>query len=164
MRITFITFILLTAVLRGYSQAADQGVGAIGLVVSDIERSEKFYTDILGFIPSGGFELSETWSKEAGMSNNRPFAVKIFKKVDHPSATMLKLAYFDKVAKKKWNSGIENLSGVNYLTFYYNDLKEVVARINKAEIPIVGHVDRDSYELVIVRDPDGVFIELIVQK
>ncbi len=148
----------------GFTQAAELGTAAIGLVVSDIGASEKFYTEILGMKPSGGFELSEAWSKEAGMSNNRPFAVKTFRMKDHESATTLKLAYFDEVGKGEPVSGIDQYAGVHYLTFYVEDLSETKSNIEKAKIPLVGEVERKNYALLIIRDPDGIFIELIERK
>lgn len=145
------------------SDPADLGVAAIGLVVSDIEASEKFYTEILGMIQTGSFSLDEEWSEEAGMSEGRPFSVKMFRSVDGPSATILKLAYFDHVPKQSLPTSAATKSGVNYLTFHYNDLDPILERIEKANIDIIGKVKR-SYELVIIQDPDGVFIELVQPK
>lgn len=162
-KIAFITIILLFGQLT-YSQEApsiaDLGVAAIGLVVSDIEKSEQFYTEILGMVPHGQFKLSEEWSEDAGMSNGKPFAVKMIKMADQPSATILKLAYFENTPKGPKLPGVNVQSGVNYLTLHYNDLSEVLFRIEKAGIPIIGKVKRD-YKLVIIQDPDGVFIELV---
>ncbi|HEY9117899.1 MAG TPA: hypothetical protein VIN11_08755, partial [Roseivirga sp.] len=98
-------FLLLVGLLfthlevRAWQSNEELGVLAIGLVVSDIKASEKFYTEIVGMVPAGQFSLDEQWSKEAGAANNKPFSVKMFKMKDQPSATILKLAYFDKTAK-----------------------------------------------------------------
>ncbi|MGI9546982.1 MAG: VOC family protein [Flavobacteriaceae bacterium] len=164
MRLFVFIFICLFMPVSMYSQSAEMGVGAIGLVVSDIAASEHFYTDILGMQHIGGFELSEEWSKEAGMSNNRPFAVKSYKMVNSESATVLKLAYFDQLELSNDLQGIEQRPGVNYLTFYYQDLMNVRKRITNAKIPIVGEVERESYALLIIRDPDGVYVELIERR
>ena len=140
---------------------ADLGVAAIGFVVSDIEKSEKFYTEIIGMIPTGGFSLDEGWSAEAGAAGGKPFAVKTFKMVDGPNATTLKLAYFDKIAKRPVQEGVHSYAGVNYLTLYYHDLDEVSERIRAAGIEILGWVKRDTYQLFFIKDPDGVFVELV---
>lgn len=150
-----------SALAQNEPTEADLGVAAIGLVVSDIEKSEQFYTDILGMKPYASFELTKQWSDEAGMSNGLPFAVRMYRLVEQNSATVLKLAYFDDgVPRKAFPSGINEVSGVNYLTFHYNNLEPVLKRIRQAGIEIIGDVER-SYKLVIIRDPDGVYIELV---
>ncbi len=161
-RIGILTCLLLTSVLaKAMQNDAELGVLAIGFVVSDIEASEKFYTEIVGMVPAGQFSLDAQWSKEAGAANDKPFSVKMFKMKDKPSATILKLAYFDKTAKSKESKGIDINSGVNYLTFSYESLTPVLARIEKAGIKLVGDVKRDGYRIIFIRDPNGMFIEMI---
>ena len=77
------------------------------------------------------------------------------------SATILKLAYFEKTKKQKTKKGIDVSAGVNYLTFSYDDLTSVLTRVENAGIDIIGDVKRDNYRIIFIRDPDGVFIELI---
>jgi catechol 2,3-dioxygenase-like lactoylglutathione lyase family enzyme len=154
-------FIFSISLCSAQDSPAELGVAAIGLVVSNIETSEDFYKNVLGFEPTGGFTLDSTWSQEAGAANDNPFAVKMFKLVNAKTATILKLAYFDSVAKRPDQSGVDSYAGVNYLTFYYPDLATVNERLVNAGIEKLGWVKRDTYQLIFVRDPDGVFIELI---
>lgn len=147
-----------------FSQSnADLGVAAIGLVVSDIEISEQFYKDILGMQEFGGFSLDEQWSNEAGAADGKPFSVKQFKMKNLSSGTVLKLAYFDKTEKQADSKGININSGVNYISLYYNaiDFNEVVERISISGIEKLGWVKRESYQLVFIKDPDGIFIEIV---
>ena len=159
--ISLCIFILSSPLLS--QSNADLGVAAIGLVVSDIEQSEDFYTNIIGMREVGGFSLDKQWSMEAGAANDQPFSVKQFKLVDAPTSTILKLAYFDHTDKVAETSGIDKRPGVNYITLFYNKsgFNEVIDRVNKAGIKKIGWVKRDSYQLVFVRDPDGVFVELV---
>lgn len=164
MKYTLLLLMVVCSFFNGHAQNAELGVGAIGLVVSDLAKSEKFYVDILGFKANGGFELPKEWSEEAGMANGSSFAVKVFRLQEKETATMLKLAYFrDQVAKGEL-SGIGEKSGVNYLTFYYPSLEAVKERIMQAGLPVVGELERERYKLLIIRDPDGVFVELIELK
>jgi catechol 2,3-dioxygenase-like lactoylglutathione lyase family enzyme len=149
---------------KAWQNDAELGVLAIGFVVSDIEASEKFYTDIIGMSPSGQFTLDNEWSKDAGAANDKPFSVKMFKMKNQPSATILKLAYFEKTNKQKVKKGIDVRAGVNYLTFSYDSLIPVLDRIKNAGIKLVGDVKRDGYRIVFIKDPDGMFIELIERK
>lgn len=153
--------IIITIPCFTQDSPADLGVAAIGLVVSDIEKSEKFYTEIIGMVPAGSFSLDATWSKEAGAANDRPFSVKMFKMVDGKSATILKLAYFDSVGPRPEQSGVDVMAGVNYITLHYDSLDEVVKRIDEAGIKRLGWVKREGYQLIFIRDPDGLFVELV---
>lgn len=159
--IFFLVLFLSFHLSQAYQDDAELGVLAIGFVVSDIGTSEKFYTEVIGMVPTGQFSLDNQWSKEAGAANDKPFSVKMFKMKNRASATILKLAYFEKTKKQKTKKGIDVSSGVNYLTFSYDDLTAVLGRIENAGIKIVGDVIRDNYRIVFIRDPDGMFIELI---
>ncbi len=154
-------FSLLTISAHSQESSAEMGVTAVGIVVSDIEKSEAFYTDLLGMVPAGSFSLDEQWSKEAGAANGRPFKVKMFKMVDRNTATIFKLAYFDKVKARPKQTGVDSNAGVNYLTLNYSDLEPVRKRLEAAGITPLGWVKRDTYQLFFVRDPDGIFIELV---
>jgi len=147
--------------LSAWQNDEELGVLAVGLVVSDIEASEKFYTQIVGMQPTIEFSLDELWSKEAGAANDKPFSVKMFKMKNKASATILKLAYFDKTKKQKVRDGIDKLSGVNYLTFSYTSLDPVIQRIENAGIEIIGDVKRENYRIIFIKDPDGIYIEMI---
>lgn len=140
---------------------AELGVMAVGLVVSDIEASEKFYTEVLGMVPSGQFSLDETWSKEAGAANDKPFSVKMFKLQNKNTATTLKLAYFNETDQRPESKGVDTYAGVNYLTLYYENIYEVIDRVDQAGIPRLGWVKREGYQLVFIQDPDGVYIEIV---
>lgn len=163
MKRTLIVILVLSLYLNvsAWQSDAELGVLAIGFVVSDIEASEKFYTEIIGMVPAGQFSLDDQWSKEAGAASEKPFSVKMFKMKHRASATILKLAYFEKTKKQKVKKGIDDSSGVNYLTFSYDDFTPVLTRIENAGIAIIGDVKRDNYRILFIRDPDGMFIELI---
>jgi catechol 2,3-dioxygenase-like lactoylglutathione lyase family enzyme len=155
--------VFMTLNVFGQESPAELGVAAIGYVVADIEASEQFYTEIIGMTPAGSFSLDKEWSKEAGAANNRPFSVKMFKMQDRKTATILKLAYFDRTDKRPDQSGVDSNAGVNYLTLNYGkkDFEEVVSRIKKANIDIIGWVKRDGYQLLFIKDPDGIFVEIV---
>lgn len=160
-----IAFAFLSAsTVKGQQTPAELGVGAVGLVVSDMAASKHFYVDVLGFSRTGGFSLDKEWSSEAGFTDGKPFSVEVLKLVDNPSATVLKLADFASVPSAELRDNISGISGANYLTFNYPHLGDVLSRIENEGIQIWGHVERPSYQVVIVRDPDGVFIELVAPK
>ncbi len=155
----WIPALFLIVVLPVWSQS--DALGAIGYVVQDIERSEAFYTEIIGMQPAGSFSLDSIWSREAGAAGQKPFSVRMFRLGSDPDATVLKLAYFDQTAPRPPQNGIHTPAGINYLTLNYSSLQEVVHRVKKAGIPILGYVRREGYQLLFIRDPDGLFIELV---
>lgn len=136
-------------------------IAAIGYVVRDIDRSEAFYTKVLGMQEAGGFSLDTAWSREAGAASGRPFSVRQFRLGEGSGATLLKLAYFKASEPRPSQEGLDTPAGVNYLTLAYPELEPVVARLREAGVPILGHVRREGYQLVFIRDPDGLFIELV---
>ncbi len=156
-----IIFLLLLCGVVSTVAAQQPQIGAIGYVVTDIDRSQSFYTEVLGMLPAGGFSLDSTWSREAGAASGRPFSVRQFRLGDGPGATVLKLAYFGDSHARPPQNGLDSPAGVNYLTLTYPDLTPVVERVKKAGIPILGTVRRNSYQLIFIRDPDGLFIELV---
>ncbi|TDQ33367.1 VOC family protein [Zeaxanthinibacter enoshimensis] len=145
---------------------AKLGVAAIGIVVSDINASLDFYKNVLGMVEVGEFELDADWSAEAGAANNQPFKVKRLKQKDNPAATEIKLAYFEEPVKRSDLGGINDRAGVNYLTFYYSakDFQKILDQSKKFNIQKLGWVKRDAYQLVFLRDPDNVFIEIVSRK
>lgn len=155
------SFLLLLCGVVCTAAAQQAQIGAIGYVVTNIDRSQAFYTEVLGMLPAGDFALDSTWSREAGAASGRPFSVRQFRLGDGPGTTVLKLAYFGGSQPRPSQQGLDSPAGVNYLTLTYPDLAPVVARLKKAGIPILGTVQRDSYQLVFIRDPDGLFVELV---
>jgi catechol 2,3-dioxygenase-like lactoylglutathione lyase family enzyme len=151
----------LSCLVAFSSWAQTDRISAIGYVVEDIDRSETFYTEVLGMRPAGSFSLDATWSREAGAAGGRPFSVKMFRLGDGPDATLLKLAYFESTTPRPLQEGLDTPAGVNYLTLNYGDLQPVVDRLREAGTPVVGYVRRENYQLLFIRDPDGLYIELV---
>lgn len=158
--ISFIAFLSIFSAAQAQSDA-ELGVAAIGLVVSDLQASEQFYKEIVEMEEVRQFSLDQTWAQDAGASNGKPFSVKMLKQKNRPSATVLKLAYFDQMRKRPEQSGVDVQSGVNYLTFSYDaeGFEALMGRLEKAGIERLGMVERDRYRLFFVKDPDGIFIE-----
>ncbi|MEJ2163395.1 MAG: VOC family protein [Robiginitalea sp.] len=149
----------LCTLLKVFPQS--EGISAIGYVVENINSSVEFYTNVIGMEPAGSFDLDSDWSRDAGAAGNKPFSVKMFRLGSGPEATVLKLAYFKQSAPRVAQNALDSPAGINYITLKYQNLHPVVRRAKEAGIPILGHVIRDSYQLVFIRDPDGLFLELV---
>ncbi len=87
----------------------------------------------------------------------------MFALVETPSATTLKLAYFEEMQSRSRPTGIDVQPGVNYITLNYTEdgFNNVIKRIDSAGIQKTGWVKRDNYQLFFLQDPDGVFVEIV---
>ncbi|MFH1722666.1 MAG: VOC family protein, partial [Candidatus Altiarchaeota archaeon] len=50
----------------------------VGVVVSDVEKSAKFYTEALGFTELGGFDVSKEMGGDSGLVDYQAFHVRQF--------------------------------------------------------------------------------------
>lgn len=141
----------------------------IGMVVSDIEKSVKFYTEVLGLKEVTGFSVPGEYAGKVGLSDNQKLDVRVLTLGDGQGATKLKLMQFPKVeSKKPRNRFIHTTLGVSYITLHVTDTKAAVARLKKHEVKTLKKSPLplppplpSSVFLTMVRDPDGNFVELV---
>lgn len=144
----------------------------LGVVVSDIDKSAQFYTEVIGFKEIKGFEVNGHFAADAGLTNGKPLNIRVFVLGDDPSATKLKLMQIKGVdMKKSDNHFIHSQSGFRYLTIYINDTNTALERMKKAGVKAIGkgtnEIPADIAKgmfLTIIRDPDGNFVELVGPK
>jgi len=144
----------------------------LGVVVSDVEKSAKFYTEAVGFTEIDGFSVPGDFAAEAGLTDSQPLTIRVFVLGEGASATRLKLMQLPQVdSKKSDNSFIHSQLGFSYLTIYINDTGAAMARLTKAGVkPIAkGPVALpegfpEGVFLTVVRDPDGNLVELVGPK
>ena len=79
MVIAAITYIPL---LKAESEFSSSTIG-IGVVVSDLERSLNFYTQVIGMKKAGEFDVNEDFAKRSGLSGGIAFHVDVLKLEDH---------------------------------------------------------------------------------
>jgi len=137
----------------------------IGVVVSDVEKAAKFYTQALGFTETGGFDVPGQMAGDTGLTDNKPFKVRTFNLGKEPTATTLKIMQIpDAGSKKVDNQYIGSSLGFRYLTVLVADLTKTVERLKQLQVSPVKPPYRlgggNSY-LILVKDPDGNTIELI---
>lgn len=141
----------------------------LGMVVSDLEASAKFYKEVIGFTEAPGFSVPADFCADAGLTDAKQLDIRVFVLGDSSSATKLKLMELPDVASKKSdNRFIHSQLGYSYLTIYVADADAAQSRLKKAGIrPLAkGPVPLPAglpagMTLAVVRDPDGNLIELI---
>ncbi len=135
----------------------------IGLVVSDVEKAAKFYTQALGFTETGSFDVAAQMASDTGLTDNKPFTVRTFALAKQPTATNLKIMQIPG-SKTVDNQNIGSSLGFRYLTVFVTDLAKVVERLKQQGIAPVKPpypLSGSSNRLALVKDPDGNIIELI---
>lgn len=166
---------IVAGLLAAGAAAPGAGKGAftrttidIGVVVSDVEKSAKFYTEALGFTEAGGFDVSKEMGGDSGLTDYQPFGVKQLVLANEASATRVKLMDFPGVKSKKVNNKYINSSlGFSYLTIFVSDTTAAVERVKKAGVTPVKEpyqLGTSNNYLTLVKDPDGNIIELVGPK
>ncbi len=141
----------------------------VGCVVTDIDKSVRFYTEGIGFREAKGFEVPSDVARDAGLTDMRPLAVRVLVLGDDATATKLKLMQIAGTLPRTGdNDFIHSHTGFRYLTIMVTDTEAVLARLEKLGAkPIAkGPVDlpdslAPGLSLTCVRDPDGNIVELI---
>ena len=136
----------------------------LGMVVGDVEKTAVFYREVLGFKELSGFDVSAQMADDTGLTDNRPFKVRVFALGDEPTATKLKIMTIPGAGLKKVdNQYIGSSLGFRYLTINVADLTRPLERLKQHGVAPVKEPYRlggNSY-LILVKDPDGNTVELI---
>lgn len=146
----------------------------LGVVLSDIEKSVKFYTEACGFTENPGFGVPGGFSADAGLTDGAPLDIKVLTLGSAETATKLKLMQVKgtkKPAAKGANDLIHSQYGFRYLTIMVTDMTASLARLEKAGVKPIAKTPiaipatiADGMYLTIVRDPDGNMVELVGPK
>jgi len=137
----------------------------IGIVARDAAASAKFYTNALGFTEVQGFSVSGELGRKIGLIDGHPVNVRVFVLGQGDLATRIKLLSFpDAPGKPADQSFIHSTLGIRYLTIYVASVEKALERLRKAGVKPIGETPVDlggGTKIIVVRDPDGNFIELI---
>jgi catechol 2,3-dioxygenase-like lactoylglutathione lyase family enzyme len=141
----------------------------LGCVVSDIDKSVRFYTEGIGFRELEGFEVPTSLATDAGLTDSRPLAIRVLVLGEGPEATKLKLMQVAGTLPRTGdNEFIHSHTGFRYLTIMVADTDAALARLEKlgvkpiAKSPIaLPESLAPGMHLTCVRDPDGNLVELL---
>ena len=166
---TFLLLIILVIASTGISQAQSEFSSTtigIGVVVSDLDKSLDFYTDVIGLKKVGGFDVNEDFAKKSGLTGGLPMKVVILKLEDKPEATQWKLMSFGKKAPAPLPRYVQDVVGISYITINVTNLNPFLERINEHGVKLLGETpvplgSSGEMHFVLVSDPDGTLIELI---
>ena len=143
------------------------GVIDLGLVVRDLDKSAKFYTEVVGLKEVNGFKVPGKVTGDFGLTDNQDVTARVFVATNaagKPSSKLKMMAFPKAQGKASDQKFIHSTLGVSYLTLFVNDMSVVMARLKKAGVKTLGKTPAPiggGNLLTVFRDPDGNFIELI---
>jgi catechol 2,3-dioxygenase-like lactoylglutathione lyase family enzyme len=141
----------------------------LGMVVTDLEKSVRFYTDAIGFREMKGFDVPATLATDSGLTDGKPLSIRVLVLGEGPDATNLKLMSVAGTAPRTGdNEFIHSHTGFRYLTIMVADTKAALARLAehgvkplaKSPAPLPDSLGAGMF-LTCVRDPDGNIVELL---
>ncbi len=144
----------------------------LGTLVSNLDKSVKFYTEAIGFKEGAPFSVSAEFCADAGLTDKQSLSIRTLKLGEGETATTLKLMEVPQAnPKKNDNAFIHSQLGFRYLTIYVTDADAALARLQKAGVKPLGKGPMPlppglpaGMALMVVRDPDGNLVELIGPK
>jgi lactoylglutathione lyase len=129
--------------------------------VSDLERSRRFYTEVLGFEIVAEFDFDDPQTARVMEIPEARFTG-IFMKRDGMRIELI--GFRNPPPDRTLRMRAANEVGHSHLSFYVTDLERTVAELRAQGVPI----DEDSravllngIECCVIRDPDGFPIELV---
>lgn len=129
--------------------------------VSDIERSRRFYTDVLGFEVVAEFDFDDAATAQVMDLPGCRFKG-IFMKRDGMRIELI--GFSQPLPERAHRKRAANEIGHSHLSFYVTDLDASLAELVAKGVEIERHtraVLAGGIECCVVRDPDGFPIELV---
>ena len=162
------SLIFVSSIIYGFKKISSPvKVMSIGVIVSDLDESYKFYTDIIGMEKESTYQMTSETSTEYGINSGKEFnIINLRMKCDGYS-----LRY--KLNKTKGNIpdipfsneneyyGFEKI-GTNYFSIDVNEneVDTYIERLNRNDIKYKLLVFPNDYKVILVHDPDGVLLEI----
>ena len=141
----------------------------LGAVVSDLEKSVRFYTEGIGFRELKGFDVSADIAAAAGLTDSKPLSIRVLVLGEGPEATKLKLMQVAGMSPRTGDTDfIHSHTGFRYLTISVNDMTAALERLATLDVKPLAKSPvalpeslAPGMALACVRDPDGNIVELL---
>jgi glyoxylase I family protein len=146
-----------------------RAIDHINIVVADLERSIRFYTEVLGFKKTKEAYLEGEWiDRIVGLRGVKARAAFIVAPAGEPRIELLE--YAAPKGESNATNSQANTFGLRHIALRVDNMKATVARLREAGVTVfsdpvrvpAGVVQHDAGDktLVYFLDPDGVILEL----
>lgn len=146
-----------------------RAIDHINIVVRDLERSVRFYCDVLGFTKTKEAYLEGEWIERfVGLRGVKARAVFVVAPDGEPRIELLQ--YFAPEGVAREENSRPNTIGLRHFALRVDDIGAMVGKLRAAGVTVLsepvrvppGVVQHDAGEktLVYFLDPDGVILEL----
>lgn len=141
----------------------------VGLCVSDVEKSVKFYTEVLGFRELAAFDAPAQFLTDVGLTKELGAHIQVVALGDGPTATKIKLMQFKTApGARQDQSYLHSTYGIRYFTISVKDVNASVKHATEHGGKLVAKSPQPLPEgfpaglgLANFRDPDGNIVELV---
>lgn len=134
----------------------------LGLCVSDLDRSVRFYCDGLGFTQGGGFDLKSTPANGLDRALEVDGPARLRSQWISHGALQIELLSFAEPEVGETPSAHRNHRGLTHLAFTVDDVDAAAQRLVEYGGTVLDATrSNPGVELVFVADPDGVRVELM---
>jgi catechol 2,3-dioxygenase-like lactoylglutathione lyase family enzyme len=141
------------------SDAATFTVSHIGICVSDLERSLRFYCDGLGFSIAEGHAIGNEFADALEV----PRQVDLTSQFIRIEGLSIELLHYRSPGTHSHPSASRNQLGLTHLSFVVADLDASLDRLvaSGGTLLEATRTKQEGIELLFVADPDGVRVELM---
>lgn len=137
---------------------------SVGVLVADMEKSLDFYTNVVGMTQVREFYIDSEKAGRMGLTQEKAFHVKVLKLENVVNATEWKLVTFGKKTRMSNQMYIDDINGIRYATIFVRNMKPLLERIQQYSVKTYGQTPTmldETRQFVLLKDPDGNFIEFI---
>lgn len=134
-------------------------VSHIGLCVSDLERSLRFYCDGLGFSPAERHEIGNEFADTLEVQRDVVLASQFIRR----EGMSIELLHYSSPGVTGAPSATRNQLGLTHLSFIVPDLDAAAERLEECGGTLIEstRTKGDGVYLLFVADPDGTRVELM---
>jgi lactoylglutathione lyase len=128
----------------------------VGLAVTDLARSRRFYEELLGFTYERELAPADKPTSTLCQVDEPVNLTAVYLKLD---GFVLELLHFDREGNPPSRNRSMNEPGFTHLSVNVEDIGTVVARVPEHGGTVLA--DTDLGVAILIRDPDGQLIELL---
>jgi catechol 2,3-dioxygenase-like lactoylglutathione lyase family enzyme len=128
----------------------------VGHCVTDLDRSERFYVEVLGFTLDRTLDVPDKPSDRLiGVARPLNMNARYLSR----DGFVLELMCFDRPGNPEWRPRVMNEPGLTHMSFSVDDIHATAAKAEEYGGQFLK--DTDIGAALFIRDPDGQLIELL---